>query len=215
MLINGEEIERRLKSTTESDPRKKLIISPILDWGGQFSKGAASIDVRLGSWFLTPSKSKLSELNPLDERYKDKTLQMIDETYVSIGDFFVLHPSQFVLGITLEWIKLPYDLGAYVLGRSSWGREGLIIATATGVQPGFSGVLILELTNVGEIPIKLWPGATIAQLFFHKVGERISDRRDDSIFFGQTKPTRGVPIDRIDRRIIRKFSPETKPPERP
>lgn len=72
-----------------------------------------------------------------------------------IGDFFVLHPRQFVLGETIEWVHLPVDLSAYVLGHSSWGRDGLVIATATGVHPGYSGIITLELSNIGEISLSL------------------------------------------------------------
>jgi dCTP deaminase len=200
--INGYEIEKRLTDKEERDFNKKLIITPILDWDKQLNKGAASFDVRLGSWFMTPARSRLSELDPLSEAYTSETLKIVNEAYINIGEYFVLHPHQFALGITLEWLHLPYDLSAYVLGRSSWGREGLIIATATGVQPGFSGVLILELSNIGEIPIKLYPGVTIAQLFFHRVSTEYGTDRDESLFFGQTKPNRAGPISKLDIRII-------------
>ncbi len=202
MPINGYEIIKRLTDKSKKDFNEKLIITPILDWDKQLNKGAASFDVRLGSWFMTPVRSRLSELDPLSETYTSETLKIVKETYINIGECFVLHPDQFALGITLEWVHLPYDLGAYVLGRSSWGREGLIIATATGVQPGFSGVLILELSNIGEIPIKLYPGVTIAQLFFHRVSTKYGMNRDDSLFFGQTKPNRVGPINRIDIKIV-------------
>ena len=59
---------------------------------------------------------------------------------------------------------------AYVIGRSSWGRLGLVIATATMIQPGFHGTITLELTNVGNVPLVLLPGTRIAQLVFHHVG---------------------------------------------
>jgi len=91
--------------------------------------------------------------------------------YVRFGDEFILHPRSFVLGTTLEWIRLPRNLAAVVTGKSSWGRRGLIIATATGVHPGFSGCLTLEITNLGEIPIKISPGMHICQLFMHKMTE--------------------------------------------
>src|SRR5204863_735414 len=89
--------------------------------------------------------------------------------YVSFGSRFILHPRNFVLGVTLEWLRLPSDLAGYVVGRSSWGRRGLIIATAAGVHPGFTGCLTLELSNVGEIPIAVKPGVSICQLFLHTV----------------------------------------------
>lgn len=79
----------------------------------------------------------------------------------------MLHPQQFVLGSSLEHVSLPWDMLAYVIGRSSWGRLGLIIATATVVNPGYSGAITLEFTNVGEVPIPLYPGSRICQLVLH------------------------------------------------
>jgi dCTP deaminase len=76
----------------------------------------------------------------------------------------VLHPGRFVLGTTLEWIRMPNRLAGSIVGKSSLGRHGLIIETAPVVHPGFSGCLTLELANVGEIPIALRPGMEIAQL---------------------------------------------------
>jgi dCTP deaminase len=88
---------------------------------------------------------------------------------VPLGDAVTIHPHQFILGVTLEYIRLPSDLMAYVVGRSSFGRLGLIIATAIGVHPHFFGALTLELRNLGEAPVRLYPGQTIAQLFFHEL----------------------------------------------
>ena len=102
--------------------------------------------------------------------------------YVPFGEQFILHPGTFVLGVTLEWIRLPRDLAAYVIGRSSWGRYGLIIATATGVHPRFTGCLTLELSNVGEIPIKVKPGASICQLFVHQIESEEPVFFDPSLF---------------------------------
>jgi deoxycytidine triphosphate deaminase len=81
----------------------------------------------------------------------------------------VLHPQQLVLGATLEYLSFPDCIGGYVLSRSSWGRLGLIIATATFVNPGFKGCLTLELLNLGEVPLVLYPGIRVAQLVLHKV----------------------------------------------
>ena len=87
--------------------------------------------------------------------------------YVPFGKDFILHPHNFVLAVTLEWIRMPLHMTAYITGRSSWGRHGLIIETAPGVHPGFTGCLTLEMANVGDVPIKIRPGTRICQLFFH------------------------------------------------
>ena len=86
-----------------------------------------------------------------------------------MGQQFVIHPNQFVLGETLEFVKLPSDMMAYVVTRSTWGRTGLIVATAVGIQPNFRGVITLELRNLGDVPLNLYPGTKILQLFFHTV----------------------------------------------
>jgi len=88
---------------------------------------------------------------------------------INYGDSFVLHPNELILSATLEYVALPNDLMCYVIGKSSWGRAGLIIATATKVDPGFHGCITLEIINEGESPIVLYPGTPIAQLIFHKV----------------------------------------------
>src|SRR5262245_18868742 len=99
---------------------------------------------------------------------QEQGAQLNKTHYVRFGDKYILHPGSFVFGVTLEWLRLPGDLAAYVIGRSSWGRRGLIIATATGVHPGFKGCLTLALTNVGEIPIAIKPGMETCQLFLHR-----------------------------------------------
>jgi dCTP deaminase len=77
------------------------------------------------------------------------------------------------------------------VGKSSWGRRGLIIATAIGVHPGFKGCLTLELTNVGEIPVAIKPGMAVCQLFLHEVREHGGEWVDQSQFVGMRKPRLG------------------------
>jgi dCTP deaminase len=74
--------------------------------------------------------------------------------FVPFGQKFVLHPGRFALGSTLEWLRLPATMSGYVTGKSSLGRHGLIIETAAGIHPSFSGCLTLELANVGEVPLE-------------------------------------------------------------
>src|SRR5204862_1388907 len=80
---------------------------------------------------------------------------------------FVIHPGEFCLGRTLEWVQLPGDVVARIEGKSSLGRLGLIVhATAGFIDPGWKGTLTLELNNLTRVPIKLYPGLLIAQLSF-------------------------------------------------
>jgi len=123
--------------------------------------------------------------------------------HVCFGEDFILHPRSFVLGVTLEWLRFPSDLGGYVTGRSSWGRRGLVIATATGVHPGFTGCLTLELANLGDIPISIRPGMTVGQLFVHAVDSETGDRSvDQSGFACKRAPKLGYPqSDEIARKL--------------
>ena len=121
--------------------------------------------------------------------------------YVPFGEKFILHPRTFVLGITLEWVRLPKTLAGFVTGRSSWGRRGLIIATATGVHPGFTGCLALELSNVGEMPIPITPGLAICQLFLHDARSTL-DFADRTAFVGLRRPTLGqIEIDDVAKKL--------------
>jgi dCTP deaminase len=121
--------------------------------------------------------------------------------YVRFDGRFILHPRSFVLATTLEWIRMPRTLAGYVTGKSSWGRRGLVIETAPGVHPGFIGCLTLELANVGEIPIEIYPGTPICQLFFHRV-EGDTSRADQSAFVGRRQPVLGhVRLDDFSKKL--------------
>ena len=185
MILSNDVIRKRMRDTKVA-PADRLLITPILDWEMQLPKGGCSVDVRLGQRFRVPRRTKLDRLDHLSDEHLSHVERYKDDYHVLIGDYFVLHPRQFVLGETLEWIHLPADCAAYVIGRSSWGRDGLVIATATGVHPRYSGVLTLEISNLGEIPVRLYPGLTIAQLFIHTVLGNVSP--GVSSFTGSTEP---------------------------
>lgn len=156
------------KGERESDLQKRLFITPLLNPAQQL--GNLSVDLRLGNEFIVPMKTKYPVLDPNRYgRYKVAEVEEYQEKiYKRYGEPFILHPGQFVLGCTLEFMRLPNCFSAYIIGRSSWGRLGLTIATAIAIDPGYSGVLTLELLNSGETPIVLYPGARIAQLILHK-----------------------------------------------
>jgi len=205
VILNADKI-RELLEHPAANPADRLVISPLLDLDKQVKAGTASVDVRLGQRFHVPLRAKLSQLDLLSDTHQIDLLKYKDDTFVPIGEYFVLHPGQFVLGETLEWIHLPKNLVAFVIGKSTWGRDGLIIATAIGVHPHFSGILTLEISNVGEIPIYLYPGLAIAQLFFESVqSSEQSLPAVTSAFQVQTSPrTRNVEIE--DRDMIRLFN---------
>ena len=94
---------------------------------------------------------------------------LTEQVAITDAEPFVIHPGEFVLGRTLEWVELPDDVVARIEGKSSsLGRLGLIVhATAGFVDPGWKGTLTLEITNLTRVPIKLWAGKPIAQLSLH------------------------------------------------
>jgi dCTP deaminase len=189
MILSAHEIAKELSSPHATDP---FVLAPKPDLRAIARSGAAAVDLRLGTWFLTAKTSTHTVLDiyDKDEANIPHERDIMRRMYVPLGKKFILHPRSFVLAATLEWIRMPKRFAGYVNGRSSWGRRGLVIETAPGVHPGFTGCLTLELANVGEIPIALMPGASICQLFTHCIkGE--SNAPDDSAFIGYRAPRLG------------------------
>ncbi len=194
MILKCDQIFKLLKEPPDRDD--PFMISPALNIESLSESGSASLDLRLGTWFLTFRESRFPVLDIYDHIYDPKNpppseSALTELHYVPFGRDFILHARSFALGCTLEWLRFPRDLAGYVIGKSSWGRRGLIIATATGVHPGFKGCLTLELSNVGEIPIKIRPGAQVCQLFLHEV-KSDSTHVDKTKFIGQRRPRLGV-----------------------
>ena len=121
-----------------------------------------SVDVKLGPSFRVFHNHRAPSIDL--QRPPENLTELIE---VADGESFVIHPGEFVLGRTLEWVELPDDVVSRLEGKSSVGRLGLIVhATAGFVDPGWAGTLTLEITNLTRIPIVLWPGQPIAQLSF-------------------------------------------------
>lgn len=122
----------------------------------------ASVDVLLGPTFRVFHNHRAAAID-----LRDPPTHLTEQVEVADGEAFVIHPGEFVLGRTLEWVELPDDVVSRIEGKSSVGRLGLIVhATAGFIDPGFHGSLTLEITNLTRIPIKLYPGLPIAQLSF-------------------------------------------------
>ena len=100
MILSAEKIRQLLEQPSD-DLSERLVISPLLDLEKQLKSGTASVDVRLGQRFHVPLRAKLSQLDLLSPKHKADLLKYKDDTFVPIGDYFVLHPGQFVLGETL------------------------------------------------------------------------------------------------------------------
>lgn len=150
-----------------------LVISPILD---EKQLGPSSVDLRMGTVALMARAGAQSHVDPADyletastkRHTAAKLRQQKHERFdIPFSRSFLLHPGSLILAPTLEWVVLPSDLQGVVTARSSWAREGLNIATATIVNPGYRGIVTLELANFGDIPIRLYPGLRIAQIAFY------------------------------------------------
>jgi dCTP deaminase len=204
MILRAERIAALLDDGKGAGP-DPLVITPTPDLDLLRRSGAASVDLRLGTWFASLKQTRNPYIR-IDQ--KDLGARITKTHFVPFGEEFVLHPMTFVLAATLEWIRLPSNLAAYVVGKSSWGRHGLIIATATGVHPGFYGCLTLELSNVGEIPIAVKPGYPIGQLFFHTVDTTGAPTVSRSTFGGSRRPLfRAIRLDPFAERLAKAGKP--------
>ncbi|MDO8106264.1 dCTP deaminase [Isoptericola sp. b441] len=154
MLLSDRDIKAELDSGRITlDPYEPVMIQP------------SSIDVRLDRFFRLFDNHKYAVIDPAQEQPDLTHLVEPD------GDEpFILHPGEFVLGSTYEAVTLPDDVAARLEGKSSLGRLGLLTHSTAGfIDPGFTGHVTLELSNVATLPIKLWPGMKIGQLCFFRL----------------------------------------------
>jgi dCTP deaminase len=158
-----------IKLLSAPNIKNRLIVTPILE---PSQIGSASIDVRLSYEFVSVKRGNIGFLDP--RNLEDRRHRFRTPHHLNRGERFYLHPNEMVLASTLEYVRLPLSLAAYVTSRSKWGRLGLVIATATAIHPGFTGTITLELVNHGTIPIALYPGLDVAQLIIHSVENAIA-----------------------------------------
>jgi dCTP deaminase len=149
----------------------------------------SSVDIRLDRYFRLFDNHKYAVIDPAQDQPDLTRLVEVDA-----DEAFVLHPGEFVLGSVYETVTLPDDVAARVEGKSSLGRLGLLThATAGFIDPGFSGHVTLELSNVATLPIKLWPGMKIGQLCFFRLSSAAEhpygSERYGSRYQGQRGPT--------------------------
>jgi len=171
----------------EKQISKRIVVTPIIT-ETQINNGV--VDLRLGTEFILTRKTAFANLDIYEKSLEANIKQYQEKITINISKSLILHPNQFILGSTLEYIKLPNDIMGYIIGRSSWGRLGLVIATATLINPGFAGVITLELTNLGEVPISLYPGLRIAQLSLHQCSFKLEESSLKlGKYFGSTGPS--------------------------
>jgi dCTP deaminase len=149
VLLSDRDLVAELKSgQLQLEPFEPALVQP------------SSIDVRLDRWFRVFNNHLYTHIDPAQQQ--DDLTSMVE---VDDGQPFVLHPGEFVLASTLELITLGDQLAGRLEGKSSLGRLGLLTHSTAGfIDPGFSGHVTLELSNVANLPITLWPGMKIGQL---------------------------------------------------
>jgi dCTP deaminase len=125
----------------------------------------SSVDVRIDRYFRLFDNHKYPFIDPAEAQPELTRLVEVEP-----DEAFILHPGEFVLASTYEVVTLPDDVAARLEGKSSLGRLGLLTHSTAGfIDPGFSGHVTLELSNVATLPIKLWPGMKIGQLCFFQL----------------------------------------------
>ncbi len=159
----------------------------------------SSIDVRLDRFFRLFDNHKYAVIDPAADQ-PDLT-RLVE---VEGEDAFVLHPGEFVLGSTLEVVRIPDDLAARLEGKSSLGRLGLLTHSTAGfVDPGFSGHITLELSNVANLPITLWPGMKIGQLCLFRLTSASEHPYGSAVYGSRYQDQRGPTPSRSFRNFSR------------
>ena len=178
MLLSDRDIRQELEyGRVGLDPLDMSMVQP------------SSVYVRLDKLFRLFDNHKYQHIDPaLDQPDLTRLVE------VEPGDAFVLHPGEFVLGATYEVVSLPDDIAARLEGKSSLGRLGLLTHSTAGfIDPGFSGHVTLELSNVATLPITLWPGMKIGQLCFFRLSSPAEhpygSEKYGSRYQGQRGPT--------------------------
>lgn len=154
MLISDRDIRAEIDSERiVLDPYDPSMVQP------------SSVDVRIDRYFRLFDNHRYAHIDPAEEQPELTRLVEVDP-----NEAFILHPGEFALASTYETVTLPDDVAARLEGKSSLGRLGLLTHSTAGfIDPGFSGHITLELSNVATLPIKLWPGMKIGQLCFFKL----------------------------------------------
>ena len=178
MLLSDQDLRKELESgRLKVEPLDPAMLQP------------SSIDIRLDRYFRVFDNSRYTHIDPQQQQDELTTLvEPVDD------EPFVLHPGEFVLGSTFEKVSLPDDLAGRLEGKSSLGRLGLLTHSTAGfIDPGFSGHITLELSNVANLPITLWPGMKIGQLCLFQLTSAAEhpygSQRAGSRYQGQRGPT--------------------------
>ena len=176
MLLSDRDIAAEIKSgRVKVEPFDPKMIQP------------SSVDVRLDRFFRVFENHRYEVIDPSIEQS-----ELTREVAVAPDDFFILHPGEFVLALTYEVITLPDDIAGRLEGKSSLGRLGLLTHSTAGfIDPGFSGHITLELSNVANLPVKLYPGMKIGQLCLIKLSSSAEHPYGSALYGSRYQGQRG------------------------
>ena len=178
MLLSDRDIQAEIAAgRVQLDPFDTAMVQP------------SSVDVRLDRFFRVFENHRYPHIDPAQEQ--PELTRLVEPA----GDEpFILHPGEFALASTYEVVSLPDDVAGRLEGKSSLGRLGLLTHSTAGfIDPGFSGHVTLELSNVATLPIKLWPGMKIGQLCLFRLSSPAEhpygSEKYGSRYQGQRGPT--------------------------
>jgi dCTP deaminase len=176
MLLSDRDIRAELAADrVKVEPFEEKMVQP------------SSVDVRLDRFFRVFENHKYESIDPSIEQ-----AELTREIAVGPDEFFILHPGEFVLASTYEVITLPDDIAGRLEGKSSLGRLGLLTHSTAGfIDPGFSGHITLELSNVANLPVKLFPGMKIGQLCLIKLSSPAEHPYGSALYGSRYQGQRG------------------------
>ena len=176
MLLSDRDIAAEIKAgRVQVEPFEPKMIQP------------SSVDVRLDRFFRVFENHRYEVIDPSVEQS-----ELTREVAVAPDEFFILHPGEFVLASTYEVITLPDDIAGRLEGKSSLGRLGLLTHSTAGfIDPGFSGHITLELSNVANLPVKLYPGMKIGQLCLIKLSSPAEHPYGSAVYGSRYQGQRG------------------------
>ena len=176
MVLSDVDLEAALNSG-------EISISPAPDLATQL--GACSLDLRLGREFRVFERARTAFIDPRETIAWDSFTRLVT---VKDDEQFIMHPQELVLASTIEYLKLPANILGRLEGRSSLGRLGIIVhGTAPLFFPGFEGCAVMELGNIGPMPVALYPGMRICAFTFERLSSP-SSRPYKGKYSGQAGP---------------------------
>lgn len=181
MILSDRDIKKALADN-------RIIVRPKPNLKEQL--GSSSLDLRLSPIFRVFKHGKEPYVDPFDP---ETTKGTTEEITITKREPYAIHPNEFVLASTLEWVEWSDDLAARVEGRSSLGRLGLVIhSTAGHIDAGWRGNITLELRNIGMVPILLYPTMRICQLIFEPLSSPADQpyyKKPGAKYHSKKKPT--------------------------